>query len=228
MKLRAIVVGATGAVGSALVRELLASPRWMHVTALVRRKSDAFAPVAGADKLEQIVVDMAQLERDAAGPAKDCDAAFCTMGVGQPSKVSKDELWKVDVDYAAAFARACKTAGIRHLSLLGALGANAKSRSYYLKAKGSAEEALRAQAFPRVTFFRPSLLVTKEIRYGFQDRVTQTLFPIVSRVLPRRLHEIRVEELARAMRLNAERPEGPSVEVLQYPDFQNLLRDAAR
>jgi uncharacterized protein YbjT (DUF2867 family) len=40
---RAIVVGATGAIGSALVRELLASPRCEGVTALARRPVDLFA-----------------------------------------------------------------------------------------------------------------------------------------------------------------------------------------
>ena len=72
----------------------------------------------------------------------------------------------------------------------------------------------------RVSLFRPSLLVTREIRYGLQDRITQALFPLVAPLLPKRYHQIRVEDLARAMRTNAERPGPPGVEVLDYGAFQ--------
>ena len=43
---RAVVIGATGAVGSALVRDLLASPRCAEVTALARRPVQIFGTSA--------------------------------------------------------------------------------------------------------------------------------------------------------------------------------------
>ena len=36
--------------------------------------------------------------------AKGCDAAFCTLGLGQPRKAPKEEFWQVDVEWAGAFA----------------------------------------------------------------------------------------------------------------------------
>jgi hypothetical protein len=66
--------------------------------------------------------------------------------------------------------------------------------------------------------------VTREIRYGLQDRVTQALFPRVSWLLPSRYHEIRVEDLGRAMRINAERPGKDGVEILHYAEFVEMLR----
>ena len=200
---RAIVIGATGAVGSALTRDLLASPRCSAVTILTRRATDIFTVVPGAEKLTRRVVDLDQLEIQAREPASGCDAAFCTMGIGQPRKVSRLEFWKVDVEYASAFARACQAAGVRHMSLLTSVGADATSRTYYLRVKGSVEAAYRAVGFARLSLFRPSLLVARETRYGMQDWVTQLVFPRLSWMLPSRYHEIRVEELGRAMRLNA-------------------------
>lgn len=222
-----MVIGATGAVGSSLTRSLLASPAWHSVTILTRATTPLFSGAPGADKLIQRVVDPEQLDQETRLAAEGCDAAFCTMGIGQPRKVPREEFWKVDVVYAGRFARACRAAGVRHFSLLSSVGANPLSRNYYLHVKGSAETWCRAAEFARVSLFRPSLLVTRQIRYGAQDWIAQTVFPPLSWALPRRFHQIAVEELGRAMCLNAER-EGTGVEVLHYPEFRALLRPAGR
>jgi uncharacterized protein YbjT (DUF2867 family) len=215
----AVVIGATGAVGSALVRELIASPRCERVVALSRRQTDALGI---STKLTVHVIDLAQVETATRGLAAGCKAAFCTLGLGQPSRASFQEFWRVDVEYAGAFARGAAQAGAEHISLLSSVGANAASRTRYLRVKGSAEQMMERSGIPRVSCFRPSLLVTREIRYGVQDRLTQALFPLIAPLLPARYHQIRVEDLARAMRVNAERPAGAGVEVLEYPDFVRL------
>ncbi len=219
---QAIVVGGTGAVGSALVRELLASPACTRVTALVRRPVDMFDETPGQTKLHLEQINFDTLEPATARLCKDGDRAFCTMGVGQPRKVSRELVWKVDVEYAGAFARGAATAGARHISLLSSVGANDQSRSFYIRIKGAAEKAFLDSGIPRVSLFRPSLLVTDEIRYGLQDRITQTVFPWISPILPSRYREIRVEDLGRAMQCNAER-RSEGTEFLYWADFQTLL-----
>ncbi len=216
---KAIVVGATGAVGSALVRELLASPACAGVTALVRRATTAFDGAPGREKLRLEVVDFDHLEQDTARLAAGCDVAFCTMGIGQPRKVPLEEFRRVDVEYAGAFARGAHSAGVRHISLLSSVGADATSRNRYLRVKGLAEAAVSAAGIARTSFFRPSLLVTEHLRYGLQDWLSQTLLPLVAPLLPARYHQIRVEDLARAMRVNAERQGNTGTEVLMYPEF---------
>ena len=124
MSYRALIVGATGAVGSALVGELLFSGACTEVLALTRRPFDAFTDAA---KLRVHVVNFEQLERATGESAKGCDVAFCTMGIGQPRKVAFDEFWRVDVEYAGAFARGAAAAGVRHISLLSSVGADAAS-----------------------------------------------------------------------------------------------------
>ena len=219
MSYRAVVVGATGAVGSALVRELLRSSACAGVVALTRRPTDNLAL---SDSLRVHVIDLGQLETATRDLAAGCETAFCTLGLGQPSRASFEEFWRVDVEYAGAFARGAAQAGAQHISLLSSVGANAASRTRYLRVKGSAEQMMERSGIPRVSLFRPSLLVTREIRYGLQDRVTQALFPLVAPLLPARYHQIRVEDLAHAMRVNAERPAGAGVTVLEYPDFVRL------
>ncbi len=237
---RAVVVGATGAVGGALVRELLASPLCTAVVALARRPVVMFDALPGRTKLRVEVIDLGDLEGAAARLAAGCEVAFNTMGIGQPRKVPYQEFRRVDVDYAGAFARGAARAGARHISLLSAVGADKTSRNRYVRTKGEAEQAVIDAGIARTSLFRPSVLVTKDIRYGLQDRLTQAVFPVLSHLLPRRLHGIRVEDLGRAMRLNAERTAGhtsggggrgstpaPGVEILYWPEFQALLRSAA-
>ena len=220
---QALVIGATGAVGSALVRELLASPHCDAVTILTRRHTAVFDHAPGLARLQERVIDFEQLEDQTADAARDRQVAFCTLGVGQPRKMARKQVWKIDVDYTAAFGRGLAAGGVRHVSLLSAAGADPQSGNWYFKVKGAAEEALKAANIPRTSLFRPSLLATEEIRYGLQDRLMQGIFPRISWLLPSRFHEIRVEDLGRCMRMNAERPDGEAVEVLHYQDFVTLL-----
>lgn len=221
---RAVIVGATGAVGSAIVRALLESELCEQILAIVRRPVTAFDALANRRKLEVAIVDFAGLERETAARAAGFEVGFCAVGIGQPRKVSAEEFWRVDVEYAGAFARGAVAAGARHLSLLSSVGGDPASRNRYIRTKGKAEEAFIAASAPRTSIFRPSLLVTDQIRYGFQDRVTQAVFPLVAPLLPRRYHQIHVDALGRAMQLNTERDGSPGVEYLYYPDFMALLR----
>ena len=224
MSYRAVVVGATGAVGSALVRELLESPLCREVVTIARRRAKELGE---HDKLTPHVVDFTFLKEETVDVAKGCDAAFCTLGLGQPRKAPKEEFWQVDVEWAGAFAAGVKDAGARHVTLLSSVGADLESRNPYLRVKGEAERRVAGAWVERTSLFRPSLLVTRQIRYGLQDRVMQTVFPAVQLLLPARYHAIRVEDLARAMRINAEHDGRPGVEVLEYPDFQRLLAGRA-
>ena len=62
--------------------------------------------------------------------------AICTLGVGEPSKVSKEEFVKIDKTAVLEFAGACKKAGVRHFELLSSVGISATSRSFFLRTKG--------------------------------------------------------------------------------------------
>jgi len=226
---RAVVVGASGAVGTALTAELLGSPFCDEVAILTRRHFRRFSSFRGSSKLNQFVVDFGRLEKETIAVAGGYDVAFCTMGVGQPRKLSPEEVWRVDVEFATAFARGAKSSGVRHISLLSSAGADATSRNRYLLVKGAAEKGVLIAGIERTSLFRPSLLVTPEIRYGLQDRVTRLLFPIIAPLLPSRFHQVPVEDLGRAMRINAEITSSEAVEILHYKNFVDLLaRSASR
>jgi uncharacterized protein YbjT (DUF2867 family) len=223
--LRAVLLGATGAVGRNVLAEALRSPAFAAVTTLGRRPVEGLEAVG---KLAQHVVDLAD-------PASYRDqvtghtTAICTLGVGEPSKSTPAEVWKVEIDYVMGFAAVCKEAGIRHFSLMTSVGANPRSRFAYVRLKGAQEERVKALGFERTSLFRPSMLLTATNRYGTSQAILLALWPKLRPLLAgplRRYRGIRVEDLGTAMAKNAESAGPPGVEALEWDDFQRILKSS--
>lgn len=221
-RMRVLHLGATGAVGGHVLDALLADARVTRVTTLGRRPTGRVDP-----KLVERTVDVLSPDsyRDALPPH---DAAICTLGVGQPSKMSKDEFRRIDHDAALVFATACRSASVKHFELLAAVGVDSKSSSFYMRTKGELEDAIRALAFDRTSFFHPSMILTPENRYGADQGFLLAVFPKLEPVLrgpARKLRGVKVDVLGRAMAKNLF-AEGRGVETLEWDRFQAL--DAGR
>jgi uncharacterized protein YbjT (DUF2867 family) len=206
-------------VGGEVLATLLARPEPIQITTLGRRP----AAVPPADRLHPYQVDVeapATYEHLLVGQ----EAAICTLGVGQPSRVSPAEFTRIDRDLVLQFAVACRKAGVRHFQLLGAVGAHPRSRSLYLRTKGELRQALEALHFERLSLFQPSMILTPTNRYGWRQglllRVWPRLDPLFAGPL-RKFRGIPVGTLGRAMALNLFRP-GPATEVLEWADFMGL------
>ncbi len=65
------------------------------------------------------------------------DALIITMGVGQASKVSATELRNVDCDIPSACARGAKKAGVRHVAILSAVGADITKEESWMTGTGA-------------------------------------------------------------------------------------------
>lgn len=118
----AAVLGASGAVGTEVVRSLVDSG-W-QVVVLNRRPIDKFSGVDGVTSHIVNMENIAALEsscEDVISAAK-ASALFITMGVGAPSKTNgqagADILERVDVTLPSACARGAKAAGVKHSSIL--------------------------------------------------------------------------------------------------------------
>lgn len=223
---RLVLLGATGAVGRNVLAEALRSPAFETVTTLGRRAADAGQ--APPDKLTQHVVNL-----EAPGSYRALiagqTAAICTLGVGQPTKSAREDVWRVEIDYVMSFAEACRDAGVGHFSLMTSVGANPQSRSYYLRMKGTQENRLKALGFERTSLFRPSMLLTPQNRYGASQALLLALWPKLHWTLAgplRRFRGIRVEDLGRAMALNAARDAPGGIEVFEWDGFQRILQGA--
>ncbi len=218
------MLGASGAVGGQIVSTLLGMPELGRLTLLGRR--DIAVPVHGGKAvIKQHVVNIERPDTYAEFVGGH-DAAVCTLGVGQPSQMSKAEFVHIDKDVVIAFATICRQSGVRHFELLCAVGADSKSRSFYLRIKGELEDALVALNFERLSLFQPSMILTPTNRYGIQQALTLTFWPMLSPLLFGPLHKyrgVRVETLGAAM-ANHLATKGSGLQRLRWDDFEALTR----
>ena len=222
--LSVVMLGASGAVGGQVVATLRGMPHVAKLTLLGRREI-ALPASANRTAVTQHVIDIDAADTWAQFVAGH-DCAVCTFGVGEPSKVSKTEFVHVDKDVVIAFARICKQAGVKHFELLGAAGADSRSRSFYLRIKGELRDALTALNFERLSVFQPSMILTPTNRYGVSQALILALWPSLSGLMIgplRKFRGVRVETLGAAMAKNLA-TSAKGAETLHWDAFQALAK----
>ena len=216
-----VILGATGAVGTEVVNRLLEDEQFEQLTLLGRR------PVPGitSTKVKQYEVNIFD-KSSYDGLLEGHDVAICTLGVGEPSKVSDEHFIKVDKTAVIDFAAACKSAGVQHFQLLASVGIDANSRSFYLRTKGELVEYLKDLQFDRLSIFKPSMIITPQNRYGLSQAIVLKVWPVISPFFMGGLTKYRgieVAELGTAIANNTFTT-GDQLEYLQWDQFKQLLR----
>ncbi len=158
---RAIVVGATGLVGAALVQLLFDEPSCAGVTTLVRRDSGRNHP-----KLREHVVDFDRPQAWADWVRG--DVLFSALGTTLEKAGSQAAQYRVDHTYQLSVATAAAENGVPSYVLVSAMGADPSSRLFYSRMKGELERDVGALAFRRITLLRPGILAGEraEVRRG--------------------------------------------------------------
>lgn len=206
----AIVAGATGLVGRALVRQLAHDPAWREVRALVRRVPPG---EAGGPTLVQVPVDYERLDPPPSWAA--ADQVFCALGTTIRQAGSQAAFRRVDYDYPVALARAARASGARHFLLVSAVGADPRSRVFYNRVKGEVETAIAELGFRSVTIARPSLLLGKRA----EPRLGEQVGKVLGLLAPARWRPVPAERVARAL-VEAAREDRPGVRIIENPELR--------
>ncbi len=149
---RVALVGATGLVGRRVI-EIASAGDEVRILGIARREA-ALPPGA---RMEMFVA-----EPDKWGDVLDAvrpRALICALGTTW-KKAGKDEaaFRAVDHDLVLATAEAAKRAGVPNMVLVSAAGADARSKTFYMRVKGETEEALTRIGFKRLDILHPGLL----------------------------------------------------------------------
>jgi len=236
-KRTAIVLGGSGSVGTALLRELFHDAGFDAVITLARRslpEAVALAGSAGRTLVEKLVPDMkpeplAAATLAAASEVEGDLEGFSVLGIGAgTAKLTLDEHRAVDVALNEAFARALRDSGkVRHLAFMSAVGADPTAStsggggagmSRYNRVKGESEEAVRASGPAIVSVFRPAMIIGSQHTPWLLEKA----LPEFSFVTPGKFRSIRVEQIAQAMVATAKRHPATSA-IYHYPEMMALI-----
>jgi len=217
----ALLAGATGLVGRALLARLLGADRRERVIVLARKPLPT--TIARDPRLTVLVGDMVTL----AVESSPIDDAYIALGTTIKVAGSEAAFRAVDFDLVVAIARAAREAGARRLAVVSALGADRRSRVFYNRVKGDMEEAVAALGYESVVLARPSLLLGDRASLGQPTRpgevwAARLLGPLLP-VVPAGVRPIAAPVVAAAMVAALDRAE-PGTRVLSSTDLQRLGR----
>jgi uncharacterized protein YbjT (DUF2867 family) len=157
-KYKALVLGASGLVGKALVNQLCQDERYSQVTCLVRSplfKAQYHDPL---NKIQAIVIDFEELQ-DYQGYFS-VEHVYCCLGTTIKQAGSQSNFRRVDFQFVHVAAQLTRAQRAKSFVWISSVGANAKSRSFYLKVKGELENAiLRMPQLENAAAVRPSFLL---------------------------------------------------------------------
>lgn len=212
----ALIAGASGLVGGALLGRLLDSGEYRRIHLLNRRTLGL-----ESDLVREHPVDFERLPEGAAGIDR-VDHAFCCLGTTIRKAGGQAAFRRVDHDYVLAFGHLAASLGARTLVVVSSLGADPDSRNFYLRVKGETERDLRQLGVTSLVILRPSLLTgdRKEFRLG--ERVGGVLLAAVSPLMIGPMERVRPVSAARVaeMMYRAARVGEPGLRVIESEEIR--------
>ncbi|MCL5246371.1 NAD(P)H-binding protein [Cellulophaga sp. 20_2_10] len=157
----AIVLGATGVTGSALVSLLTHHNAYAKIKLFSRSVSGFTHP-----KIDEYLVDLQDLEKHKSSFT--ADEVYCCIGTTKAKTPDKETYKNIDYGIPVQAAKLCKENNINTFMVISALGANASSSVFYNKIKGQMEDDVIALQIPKTYILQPSLIAgkRKEKRLG--------------------------------------------------------------
>jgi uncharacterized protein YbjT (DUF2867 family) len=169
----ALVFGPTGAVGKELIQILLDDQRYEKVLAFSRRVLEMEHP-----KLEVILDtlnDLGKFHDKIIG-----HDLFCCIGTTSKKAGSRDNFKKVDLEMPAKLAEIASSNGVPNFIAISSVGAGKPGRGFYLDVKTEMENQIIQHDFKKLSFVRPSLLLSKRDEFRFSEDAGKVVNSLLS------------------------------------------------
>ncbi|MEP5612936.1 MAG: NAD-dependent epimerase/dehydratase family protein [Cyclobacteriaceae bacterium] len=217
---KALIVGATGLVGKALVNHLLEKNSYEEIKILTRRDLDF-----KDDRLKIVLVK----DFDKLSEHKDqmnADDVYCTLGTTRKKAGSKENFIKIDLEYPIELAMLTKDQpSFQQFLVVTSLGANSQSPLFYNETKGKLEEALAKLEMKSLSIFQPSLLLGNRDEFRPLEIIGKFFSTLLSFFVigsKKRLWAIKGQEVAEAMYMVSKKNE-PGLKYYKPNDMLKMI-----
>jgi uncharacterized protein YbjT (DUF2867 family) len=173
--MKALVIGATGLSGNALVHLLLNDSNYREIHILVRRPSGLSNP-----KLTEHMVDFRN--EDQLRALLTGDVLFSAMGTTRKQAKSKEAQYEVDFTFQYRCAKLAAENGVPFYALVSSVGADAGSALFYPRIKGELEEAIRKLPFERIRILRPGPITGQRKDNRVMEKISVSFIRFFNRI----------------------------------------------
>lgn len=190
---KAIVIGATGMVGTQLIHSLIENDDYSEIVSLVRRASG----ITNKKLTEHIINfdDPDTWEKLVTG-----DVLFSTLGTTIAQAKTKSEQYKVDFTDQYTVAKTAAKNGVTHYVLVSSAGANSNSMAFYTKMKGELEDAVKSLPFDYISILRPGQLEGNRVNKRPAEKIALSIMHGINKLgLFNRYRPILDVQVAKAM-----------------------------
>jgi len=168
--MRCTLLGSSGLVGAACLRELSSCAEVDEIICPVRSASRT----ENVAKSRIVEVDFENLK--AYKDLFNVDAVICCLGTTKKQAGSNKARDNVDLHLPLTAAGIAREQGVKHFLVVSAQGANPKSWFAYTRAKGLLEQGLAMLGFDSLTIVRPSLLLGERKEKRFWESFAEKVF----------------------------------------------------
>ncbi|MDN5450175.1 MAG: hypothetical protein L0G06_04705 [Enterobacterales bacterium] len=206
--MKILLLGATGLVGSELLKLLEQDPGISKIYAPTRK------PLPPSEKLVNPVAD--DLCATMATWTTPIDIAFCCLGTTRKDAGSDAAFRYVDYTLVVECGSVALKNGCQHYSVVSALGANPQSTFLYSRTKGEMEKALELQAWQHLTIVRPSMLQGDRPKPRLLEQISEPIF----KLLPEKWKAVEASAVAMAMLKSARNPAPYRLQIIESEQIQ--------
>jgi len=168
----AVIIGATGAVGKEILKEISGGDFYERIYVLGR---NSISKLPEDSRLTKIVIDFENMRFDTS--ILDNADIFASLGTTIKIAGSKENQRKIDVDYTVNFAKLCE-GKVKSFNVVSAIGANSKSKNFYNSLKGELEDKLKEMNLGILRIFQPSLLISERADERFLEELFIKISPV--------------------------------------------------
>lgn len=220
---KAIVIGGSGLVGSALLNELVGDSDFLEVHALLRRPLPDSPP-----RIREHIVDFSNIGSwdvwQILDEHPDHHAVlFCCLGTTLKQAGTEEEYRRIDHDLPLAIAKVARDHGVRHFIAVSGVLRKDPSKDHYSRSKAALERDLIDVGFHSLTIIKPSLLLGDRREKRWLEILLKFIMTPLGFIIPAQWRGVHDWQAAQAM-ITSAMSEPVGVRIISNAEMVKLRR----